>query len=38
VRDDLKRSWSRETRLERQKKGLEPTLAPQLAGKYAPEG
>lgn len=34
VRDDLKRTWSRETRLDRQKKGLEgPT--PQLTGKYA---
>ena len=35
VRDDLKRSWSRETRLERQEKGLDPP-APQLTGKYAP--
>ena len=35
VRDDLKRTWSRETRLERQNKGLE-ALSPQLAGKYAP--
>jgi hypothetical protein len=35
VRDDLKRTWSRETRLERQARGLEgPTH--QLAGKYAP--
>lgn len=34
VRDDLKRTWSRETRLDRQKKGLEgPTH--QLTGKYA---
>ena len=38
VQDDLKRKWSSETRLERQKKGLEPTLAPQLGGKYAPDG
>jgi 2-keto-4-pentenoate hydratase/2-oxohepta-3-ene-1,7-dioic acid hydratase in catechol pathway len=36
VRDDLKRSWSRETRLERQQKGHEIVLAPQLGGKYAP--
>jgi 2-keto-4-pentenoate hydratase/2-oxohepta-3-ene-1,7-dioic acid hydratase in catechol pathway len=35
VRDDLKRTWSRETRLERQERGLDP-LAPQLTGKYAP--
>jgi 2-keto-4-pentenoate hydratase/2-oxohepta-3-ene-1,7-dioic acid hydratase in catechol pathway len=34
VRDDLKRTWSRETRLERQDKGLDP-IAPQLSGKYA---
>ena len=35
VRDDLKRTWDRETRLERQQKGLEGTT-PQLTGKYAP--
>jgi 2-keto-4-pentenoate hydratase/2-oxohepta-3-ene-1,7-dioic acid hydratase in catechol pathway len=35
VRDDLKRSWTRETRLERQQNGLD-ALAPQLSGKYAP--
>jgi len=35
VRDDLKRTWGRETRLERQEKGLEGTTA-QLTGKYAP--
>jgi len=35
VKDDLKRTWSRETRLERQDKGLDP-IAPQLTGKYAP--
>jgi len=35
VRDDLKRTWPRETRLERQNRGLDP-IAPQLAGKYAP--
>ncbi len=38
VRDDLKRTWSKETRKQRQNKGLAPTLAPQLTGKYAPEG
>jgi len=37
VRDALKRTWSRETRLERQEKGLDP-LAPQVSGKYAPAG
>jgi hypothetical protein len=36
VRDDLKRTWSRETRLERQQKKLEPATTPQLTGKYAP--
>jgi 2-keto-4-pentenoate hydratase/2-oxohepta-3-ene-1,7-dioic acid hydratase in catechol pathway len=35
VRDDLKRTWSRETRGERMRKGLEGR-APQLSGKYAP--
>jgi len=35
VRDDLKRTWSRETRLERQRKGLDER-APQLTGKYVP--
>lgn len=34
VRDDLKRTWSRETRLDRMQKGLEGTT-PQLTGKYA---
>ena len=34
VSDPLKRTWSRETRLERQQKGLEG-LTPQLTGKYA---
>jgi 2-keto-4-pentenoate hydratase/2-oxohepta-3-ene-1,7-dioic acid hydratase in catechol pathway len=37
VRDDLKRTWARETRLDRQQKGLEGTT-PQLTGKYAPAG
>jgi 2-keto-4-pentenoate hydratase/2-oxohepta-3-ene-1,7-dioic acid hydratase in catechol pathway len=36
VRDDLKRTWSRETRLQRQEKKLEPATTPQLSGKYAP--
>ena len=35
VRDALKRTWSRETRLQRTEKGLEG-LTPQLSGKYAP--
>jgi len=35
VRDDLQRTWSTETRLERQTKGL-PALSPQLSGKYTP--
>jgi 2-keto-4-pentenoate hydratase/2-oxohepta-3-ene-1,7-dioic acid hydratase in catechol pathway len=35
VRDDLKRTWARETRLDRQEKGLEGTT-PQLEGKHAP--
>ena len=34
VRDDLKRIWARETRGERQRKGLD-SRAPQLTGKYA---
>ena len=36
VRDDLKRTWARETRLDRQKKGVEGVTTPQLTGKYAP--
>lgn len=35
VHDDLKRTWARETRLERQEKSLEGTT-PQLTGKHAP--
>jgi 2-keto-4-pentenoate hydratase/2-oxohepta-3-ene-1,7-dioic acid hydratase in catechol pathway len=35
VRDDLKRAWGRETRLEMHNKGIEGTT-PQLEGKYAP--
>lgn len=34
VKDDLKRTWGRDTRLERAEKGLSAT-APQLTGKYA---
>ncbi|MGE5525970.1 MAG: fumarylacetoacetate hydrolase family protein [Rhodospirillaceae bacterium] len=36
VRDDLKRTWARETRLEREQRGLKGTT-PQLTGKYAPK-
>jgi 2-keto-4-pentenoate hydratase/2-oxohepta-3-ene-1,7-dioic acid hydratase in catechol pathway len=35
VRDDLKRTWGRDTRLEHKKKGLEGAFTPQLTGKYA---
>ena len=35
VRDDLKRTWARETRLDRQQKSLDGTT-PQLTGKHAP--
>ncbi|MFZ0073570.1 MAG: fumarylacetoacetate hydrolase family protein, partial [Xanthobacteraceae bacterium] len=35
VRDDLKRTWARDTRLERHRQKL-PTITPQLTGKYAP--
>ena len=35
IRDDLKRTWSRETRLDRQDKGFD-TPTPQVGGKYAP--
>ena len=34
IKDDLKRTWSRETRLDRQERGLEDST-PQLTGKYA---
>ena len=37
VRDDLKRTWGRETRLDRQEKKLEGQT-PQLTGKYAQVG
>lgn len=36
VRDDLKRTWSRDSRLEHREKGLEGRHTPQLTGKYAP--
>ena len=35
VRDDLKRTWSRETRLDRQGQGFD-TPTPQVSGKYVP--
>ena len=35
VKDELGRTWARETRLDRQQKGLEGTT-PQVTGKYAP--
>ena len=34
IRDDLERTWARETRLERQERGLQGST-PQLTGKYA---
>jgi 2-keto-4-pentenoate hydratase/2-oxohepta-3-ene-1,7-dioic acid hydratase in catechol pathway len=36
VRDDLKRTWARDTRLEHEEKGLPGPTTPQLSGKYAP--
>jgi 2-keto-4-pentenoate hydratase/2-oxohepta-3-ene-1,7-dioic acid hydratase in catechol pathway len=38
VRDDLKRTWARETRLERQQQKAEGVTTPQLTGKYAAKG
>jgi 2-keto-4-pentenoate hydratase/2-oxohepta-3-ene-1,7-dioic acid hydratase in catechol pathway len=35
IRDDLKRTWSRDTRLEHKQKGLDGVTTPQLTGKYA---
>ncbi len=35
VKDELKRTWSRERRIDRHEKGLSNTIAPQLSGKYA---
>ncbi len=36
IRDDLKRTWLRDTRLEHTEKGLDGRATPQLTGKYAP--
>jgi 2-keto-4-pentenoate hydratase/2-oxohepta-3-ene-1,7-dioic acid hydratase in catechol pathway len=36
VRDDLKRTWAHDTRLEWQTKGGKGDFAPQLSGKYTP--
>jgi 2-keto-4-pentenoate hydratase/2-oxohepta-3-ene-1,7-dioic acid hydratase in catechol pathway len=36
IKDDLKRTWSRDRRIDRHKLGLK-TVAPQLTGKYSPE-
>ena len=35
IRDDLKRTWLRDTRLQHAEKGLEGAHTPQLTGKYA---
>jgi 2-keto-4-pentenoate hydratase/2-oxohepta-3-ene-1,7-dioic acid hydratase in catechol pathway len=37
VKDELKRTWKRETRLQRQEQGFD-TPTPQTGGKYAPAG
>ena len=37
VKDELKRTWARETRLDRQQKGMKGTT-PQLSGRYAAAG
>jgi hypothetical protein len=36
IRDELKRTWARTTRLEWSQEGGEGPTTPQLAGKYAP--
>lgn len=36
VRDDLKRTWARVTRLQHRESGAEGAFTPQLTGKYAP--
>lgn len=36
VKDNLKRTWARDTRLEHAEKGLPGRATPQLTGKYAP--
>jgi hypothetical protein len=38
VKDDLKRTWGRETRLDRQEKGVELGPQTQLGGKYSKSG
>ncbi|MGH6771374.1 MAG: fumarylacetoacetate hydrolase family protein [Xanthobacteraceae bacterium] len=38
VRDDLKRTWPRDTRLEYATRGGKDAFAPQSTGKYAPSG
>jgi 2-keto-4-pentenoate hydratase/2-oxohepta-3-ene-1,7-dioic acid hydratase in catechol pathway len=38
IRDDLKRTWSRDSRLQHAQKGGKGAATPQLTGKYAPEG
>ncbi len=35
IRDELERTWSRDTRLEHAEKGLDGVATPQLTGKYA---
>jgi 2-keto-4-pentenoate hydratase/2-oxohepta-3-ene-1,7-dioic acid hydratase in catechol pathway len=35
VRDDLKRTWSRDTRLQHHDKGLDGVQTPQITGKYS---
>jgi 2-keto-4-pentenoate hydratase/2-oxohepta-3-ene-1,7-dioic acid hydratase in catechol pathway len=37
IRDDLKRTWSRDTRLEHKQNGRDGAFTPQLTGKYAPK-
>jgi hypothetical protein len=36
IRDDLKRTWARDTWLERRDKGLPANAVRQLSGKYGP--
>jgi len=38
IKDDLKRTWARITRLQHAESGLEGRFTPQLTGKYAPRG
>jgi hypothetical protein len=37
IRDDLKRTWARDTRLEHKENGRDGAFTPQLTGKYAPK-